>query len=167
MSTEPMCVNLQERFGGRYRIGWEANGATKNQWPKEDWVWLMEIRCRYGLVYPKGGEILQAMTDRPRIAAKLRALPCVLTARGDAETVVTFHADHAPTVFQVLQPYRRRQVSAAERERLKALGRRFRFGAGHGVQSEHSGLESTNAPSDMAGYKGRAARTLNGEQRRE
>ena len=122
MSSEPTCINLQERFGRRYRVGWEANGATRYQWPEAERAWLMELRCRHGLIYPKGGKVLQATTTRQRIGAKLRALPCVLTARGDVEVVITFHVDDVPAVFRLLQPYRRRQVSAAQRERLRAVG---------------------------------------------
>lgn len=153
--SEPSCINLAERFGRRYRVSWEADGATKPQWPREDWPWLMEIRCRYGVIYPEGGEILQAMTDRPRLGAKLRALPCVLSTRGDLETVVTFHVDDAPAVFRLLKPYRRRQVSGAERERLAAVGERFRFRLGHGVESNDSGLESTNDGKDRPRAGGR------------
>jgi hypothetical protein len=144
--SEPTCINLQERFGKRYRVSLEANGASKHQWPKEDWPWLMELRCRYGRVYPKGGEILQATTDRPRIGAQLRALPCVLTTRGDAEIVVTVPVDHAPAVVALLRPYRRRQLSDAQRERLRVLSAAHGFQRGgrqHNVQSDFPTLEST------------------------
>lgn len=97
------CINLQDRFGRRYRVSWEADGATRYHWPEVYRPWLLEIRCRYGLIYPFGAEILQAMTDRPRFGAKLRALPCIQSARGDAETVVTFHVDRAAAVFEVLE----------------------------------------------------------------
>lgn len=77
------CVNLQERFGRRYRVSWEADGATKGLWPKDEWLWLMEIRGRHGVVSPKGGDVLQALTPRRRVGAKLRALPwCVAIALG-------------------------------------------------------------------------------------
>lgn len=56
---QPTCVNLEARFGRRYRIGWEGNGASKGQWPREEWPWLMELRCHRGKVYPWGGELLQ------------------------------------------------------------------------------------------------------------
>lgn len=121
MSGEPTCVNLQERFGRRYRVRWEADGRTKTKWRKEEWPWLMEIRCRYGVVFPRGGDVLGAITTRPRIGRRLRALQCVLTARGDAETAVTFYARDAAAVFRLLRPFRRRQVTPMERERLCAL----------------------------------------------
>jgi hypothetical protein len=121
------CVDLSKQFP-RYRLSWEANGATKGQWKREEgeWPWLMELRGRYGTVSPYGGEILQAMTDRPRIGAQLRALPCVLSARGADEIVVRFHVDHAPAVFNLLRPYRRRQLSEADRAKKAEILARAR-----------------------------------------
>jgi hypothetical protein len=113
----PWPMDLRTRFGDHYRIGWEASGSTRSGWPKSERSWLLELRCRYGIVYPYGGEILAAWTDRPRIGAKLRALACVLRARGDAETVVTFHVNDAEAVFRILKPYRRRRLSDAQRLR--------------------------------------------------
>ncbi len=146
--SESACISLAERFGRRFRLSWEANGATKTQWTPEDRPWLLEIRGRHGVVYPKNGEILQAMSYRPRIARQLRALPCVLTARGDVETVVTFHVVDAEAVFALLKPYRRRQVAEAQRQRLATVGKRFRFSGQHGVESAFPALESTNAAPD-------------------
>ncbi len=107
------------------------------------WVCLPE--CRYGLIYPQGGEILQAFTDRSRIAAKLQALACVLSVRGSAETVVTFHVDHIQEVFAVLKPCRRRQVSEGERVRLREMGTAalVRYRANRNVGSDLTALEST------------------------
>ena len=149
ISMEPTCINLEERFGKQYRICWEADGVTKAQWPKEDWPWLMELRCKYGLVYPWGGEILQAMSPHPRIGAQLRRLPFVLHAQGDEETVVRFHIDHIEQVFRLLKPYRRRNLAAAELERLKRIGARTRLGPTRGVQSEHTGLQAPNGPGSI------------------
>lgn len=148
--SKSTCINLEERFGARYRVRFEANGTTKPRWDREDWPWLMEIHGRYGMVYPQGSDILQAMTKRRRIGAQLRALPCVLTARGERETVITFHIDDAPAVFQLIKPYRRRQVSAAERERLATLSTRFGFGAQHISERDFPAAESTNVVSDGA-----------------
>jgi hypothetical protein len=104
----------------------------------------MRLKCRYGEVYPYGGELVQAMTDRPRLGVKLRALPFVLHARGDLETVVRFHADHLAAVLAILRPYRRRQVSEADRARLRGIGAGHRFQAGQtdGVQSDLAPLET-------------------------
>src|SRR5262249_48881601 len=111
----PTCIDLQARFGRRFRVRVEADGATKSQWPREEWPWLMEIPCRRGRIYPKGGEILQAVSDRPSIRKQLRGLSCVLSVRGDLEVVVTFHVEDAEQVFALLKPYRRRRLSEAQR----------------------------------------------------
>jgi hypothetical protein len=58
---------------------------------------------------------LAAFTDRPRVGARLRRLPFILSARGDLEVVVTFCINHADAVCAVLKPYRRRRLSPAQR----------------------------------------------------
>ena len=93
-------ISLAGRFGGRYRVGRET--ASKSPVPRVD-------------------------SDRPRIGAKLRSLPCALSARGDMETVITFHVDTIKQVLALLKPYRRRQVSEGERVRLQEMGIRNRF----------------------------------------
>jgi len=142
------CVNLAERFGKRFRVSLEAGGATQLAWPLEDRGWLQEIRGRKGVVSPWGGELLQAYSDRPGIARRLRGLPFVLHARGDVEVVVRFHVDHAEQVFALIRPYRRRRVSDAERARLVAMGRAnlARINRQPHVESDFPTLESTIAP---------------------
>ena len=141
---EPTCINLEERFGRWYRVGWEADGATRHQWPEADRPWLMELRCRHGLIYPKGGDILQAYTTRRLIGAKLRRLPCSRKARGDVEVVVEFHVADIAQVFAILKPYRRRHLSEAQRQRLRSQGFK-RKGAEAHTESDLADLESTNA----------------------
>jgi len=142
------CIDLQQRFGRRYRIGFEADGATKAQWPREEWPWLMELRCHRGKVYPHGGELLQAYTDRRAIGRMLRALPCVLHAKGDDETVIRFHVDHIDAVLAILKPYRRRQLSEAQKKQQAERLAAFRFGKSAAVQDAKAALESTNAGRD-------------------
>lgn len=145
------CANLEQCFGRRYRIGWEANGATKGQWPREEWPRLMELRCHRGKVSPWGGELLQAYTDRRRTGAQLRALQCVLDAKGDDETVIRFHVDHIEAVLAVLKPYRRRQLSEAQKKQQAERLAAFRFGKSAAVQDTKTALESTIAPARATG----------------
>ncbi|MEO8601255.1 MAG: hypothetical protein ABI629_01630 [bacterium] len=121
------CVDLAARFGAVYRLGWEPDGAALASTPRDDWPWLRRVRCRYGVVYPIGADILAAWTDRRRVGAQLRALPLVLTSRGDLETVVRFHVDDAEPVLEILRAYRRRRPSDAERDRLRRIGSRKRL----------------------------------------
>jgi hypothetical protein len=80
--------------------------------------------------------------------AHLRALPCVEQAQGDAEVRVVFHLDHLADMLAVLRPYRRGQVSEAERERLQALLARHGFGAAAISKSDLTAPESTQADRD-------------------
>ena len=113
------CIDLAARFGGRHPVTHEEQAA---EWPPSDRPWLARIACRHGYVGVHGGDRLYAFTDRARIGARLRALPFIERAQGDTETRVVFHVDHLEAVLAILRPYRRRQVSKAERQRLAAMG---------------------------------------------
>lgn len=117
------CVDLRERFGRRYRVRREADRVTWFETPEAERVWLLEIPCRYGVAYPRGGDLLAAVVTGRYARQQVAALPCIRSRRGDAELVVTFHVDDAEPVLTILRPWLRRQVSAAERERLAALSR--------------------------------------------
>ena len=52
----PTCLNLKERFGANYRIHREE-GATIGD------PWGLLIPCRYGHIYPWGGDRLAASID--------------------------------------------------------------------------------------------------------
>src|SRR5215467_15117854 len=43
-------VNLRERFGNRYRIGFDPSRSSA--WDHDPW--MMTVRCRYGEIYPHG-----------------------------------------------------------------------------------------------------------------
>jgi hypothetical protein len=82
----------------------------------------------------------------------------VLHARGDDETVIWFHVDQIEAVLAVLKPYRRRQVSEAEKERLAGFSKRFGFGAERISETPKTALESTNATATGASMGGSHAR---------
>jgi len=136
-------VDLEASFGRRFKVSWEADGATRNQWPREAWPWLMEIRGRHGLIHPYGGELLCAVSNTGHTGAKLRRLPFVLDARGDQETVIRFHVDHVKDVFGIIRPYRRRRVSEETRKRLRELSTLHGFGARRISEGQSTALEST------------------------
>ena len=143
--TEPTCINLAEQYGNRYRIAYEEQWA---EWPAAERPWLARIACKNGHVGVQGGDRLHAFTDRPRLGAQLRALPFIERAQGDVEVRVVFDASHLAAVLAILKPYRRRQVSEAERERLRAMGEAHRFQASHGVQGDLTAPESLETPGD-------------------
>jgi hypothetical protein len=115
-----MCVDLQERFGRRYRVRREADGATWFETPESERTWLLEIPCRYGVVYPHGDDLLAAAVTSRRVGVRVRRLPCVLSMRGDEELLVTFDVDDAEQVLALLKPYRAHVMTEARRRALAA-----------------------------------------------
>jgi hypothetical protein len=144
-------VNLFERFGGVYRIDYEPQ---RGQWPRTEWAWLMRIVCRYGLAYPYGGDLLQAVTSRRKIGARLQRLPFVVHSKGGTEVVVRFHVEHVEEVLAILRPYRRRQLSEQRKASLAAIGRAAlaEYRARANVQSEFLARRSTQAGGCMASH---------------
>ncbi len=124
---------------------------TRGAWPEADREWLLELRCKYGIVYPHGGEILAAWTDRPRIGARLRRLACILTARGDDETVAMFHVSDINDVLAVLRPYHRRRLSPEHRAKSIETLARARTKRDRPVpQSDFGAAESTQQPDGVS-----------------
>lgn len=63
MKTTPSCSNLRERFGRRYRIEREESCG------RIDDPWLLVIVCRFGHIFPHGGNILAPPERRRNTAA--------------------------------------------------------------------------------------------------
>ena len=137
-------VDLEATFARRLKVTHEADDVTWFSWAEIDRPWLLEIVGHNGTVSPWGGELLQCSSDRPRISARLLALPFVVAHRGGAEKgeecVIRFHVDHAAAVFEIIRPYLRRQVSETEKARLREMGasHRFKKGVPHGVQGHET-----------------------------
>jgi hypothetical protein len=116
----PTCVNLETLFGARYRVRKEADGVTWFDTSEDDRPWLLELPCRFGVVYPHGGDVLAAMVTSRRIGRHVAALPCILSKRGDDELVASFHVDDAEQVLSLLRPYRAHTMTEARRQALAA-----------------------------------------------
>ena len=72
------CINLNRRFGGRYRVRYEESyfGEYGEHARVEDPAYMI-IPCRYGHLYPGGGGLLAASVDGfPKIAGRLRRMKC-------------------------------------------------------------------------------------------
>lgn len=72
MATTP--INLRERFGRWYRVAYEESyQASYGQGAAREDPWLMILLCRYGHLYPFGGNNLAASVDgHPNVAGQLR-----------------------------------------------------------------------------------------------
>jgi hypothetical protein len=144
MSTAT-CIDLAAQYGTRFRIAYESQAG---EWPPADRVWLARIRCHGGHVGIQGGELLHAYTDRRALGRRLRALPGIIRAQGDAEVRVVFPVAMLDVVLAILRPYRRRQVSAAERARLAALSAVHGFGRGRGAITQGDFPAPGSSPAD-------------------
>jgi hypothetical protein len=132
--TKPTCINLKERFGNKYRVTHEEIcAAERPEYRAAEEVWLQIIPCERGHICPWGGENLAACTTTagPTVN-RLKALPFTKVVQdGDDGANVLFHVDHFEEVAAIMHPRRRRQVSEAERARLRGVGAKYRFQPGY------------------------------------
>ena|SRR5216683_6429592 len=82
----PTCINLRERFGQRYRIGFDEAAENKND------PWMMTIPFRVGAISPHGAEMLALDLDgHPKVAKQVAKIPgIVLHQDGDEEKTLLF-----------------------------------------------------------------------------
>jgi hypothetical protein len=149
----PTCVNLKERFGQQYRVTYEESyHAERGKVVRTADPWLMIVPCRYGHVYPYGGENLAASVDGyPKVAGVLRRLPCCRVHQdGDfGELTVLFDVADFDKVAKIIRPRHRRQLSTEERKRLSEIGEGHRFQPRQpGVQSDLPGRSCVPAGQD-------------------
>ena len=119
--VKPTCIDLRERFPGFRIVRDESHISGQEIDP-----WLLEIPCKYGKIYPYGGNELCAYTDHPRLKARLAALPgAVVHQEGDFELVTRFPVDSWEAYFRLLRAKRKRTASPAVKAALnKALEQR-------------------------------------------
>lgn len=109
------CIDLQRQFGDRYRIGRDPAGGRRN---KDPWLWT--IPCKYGEIYPYGGEAMAALVTAIRVASQMRCwqeLEVIQDA--DDAVVFRFHFQHFDRVADRLGARRRRRYSLETLERMK------------------------------------------------
>lgn len=123
---EPACIDLRP-WAKAHRCRWryeESYGAEKPE-NRGDGRWYVEVLCKYGLIYPNGGDTLLAYCSRG-VKRHVAGLGDVEhhQSDGDAE-VLRFPESRLDEVAAILKPKRRRQYSpehqAVLRERLKSL----------------------------------------------
>ena len=132
MKPEPTCTNLMERFGDRFKIGFDPAYDPKHR-PKDKLApWYLVIPCQRDEIYPHGGDTLIAeVEDRPITRNRLTSLDCTsVHQEGDHFAAFRFHVDDFDAVAEIVLPRKRRQVSEAEKERLRNLS------AKHGFKSQ-------------------------------
>ena len=114
------CVNLEELFGERFRVGRDEAYPASCKDP-----WTFVIPCeRGGEIYPQGGTLIACQVDgRPVTAAKIEALPgAIVTQEGKRDKTIVVDVRHAEAVFRILKPKKRRRLSEdAKRKAVRNL----------------------------------------------
>jgi hypothetical protein len=116
------CINLQQRFGRRYRVVYEESyHAQYGHNARTEDPWLQIISCLHGHICLWGDDKLAACTDKAGPVAKaLKALAFTQTAQdGDDGANIVFPVEHFDEVAAIMKPRRRRRLS--EEQKAKVL----------------------------------------------
>jgi len=113
------CVDLRpwakdNRY--RYRLE-ESYKAESNGHVKGDGRWFVEVLCKYGLIYPKGGDILLAYVTSG-VKRHLAAMGLEHHQHDGNNEVFRFPVSRLDEVAALLKPRRRKTISP---EHLQAL----------------------------------------------
>lgn len=116
------CINLAARFGDDYRI--TADPAVEGRNDKQD-VWMMQIPCHRGIIYPYGGETLAVEVDQHNILARrLSEIEGITPYQdGEYEKTFLFHVDMFPVVAEIVRPRMRRKLSPEQQAILSERGK--------------------------------------------
>jgi len=138
------CINLRERFGRRYRTGFDDAAGNRDD------PWMMTIPGRFGTIYPHGRDRLAVEVDgHPRIAKQVAAIPgIVLHQDGDDEKTFVFPVDLFDQVAAIVEPKRVKRLTDEQRARLVEAGQLYRFQAGDELQFRVGHPRMTGQPGD-------------------
>lgn len=106
------CIDV--RTLGRFKTRMSADhvpGRHKDPWN-------IELLCRNGVIYPHGGEYLQAYSTKRNTRVMLRSLANAygdihIHKDGDFETTVRFHVSIFDVIAKALLPRRKRNPETA------------------------------------------------------
>jgi hypothetical protein len=143
----PTSINLQERFGQKYRIGFDEAAVNGND------PGMQTIPCRFGTIYPHGGDYLAVEVDgHPRIAKQVAAIPgIVLHHDGDDEKTFVFPVSLFNQVAAIVEPKRVKRLSDEQRARLVEAGQVYQFKDGaKGVFPERQAPEKPKGGQEVA-----------------
>jgi hypothetical protein len=147
------CIDLKERFGQQYQVTYEESyEADRGRRARGHDPWLLIMPCRFGHIYPQGGELLAASTNhRGPVANQLSSLPCVsMLQDGDDGVSIVFHVDDFAEVARLMKPRKRRRLSSEKRAEQSERLRKYRFlPATHDARSDRQ-LDGTTVRGPIA-----------------
>lgn len=112
--------DLKRLFGDRYRIVYDEAAERERALRRDPWYW--RVKCRRGHIYPHSDRLLGFWcTGSPSINKLRRQHPeLTISQLGDDEAIFLFSPAQIDIIAPIAQPYRKRQIGAAERKRLTA-----------------------------------------------
>lgn len=130
------CIDLRP-WADSHRYRWrfeESYGAEKAE-NRGDGRWYVEVICKHGLIYPKGGNTLLAYST-VGTKQQVRKIEGAEHHQWDGYCeVFRFPADKLDEVASILQPRKRRTLDP---DRARAIGK----GTFIGAQSRKTGSKS-------------------------
>jgi hypothetical protein len=127
MSQE--CINLQERFGDRFRITWDPAYDPKGIHAKDPWYMQIPGAKRGVTLYPHGGDTLAVEVNyHPGVCRQLDALGLKLHQDGGrhGERTYLFNVSRFEEVAAIVQPRKRRRLNPEQRAECTARLARVR-----------------------------------------
>ena len=115
-------INLLERFGKRYRVSYDAAYNPKGKPRSSRDPWMMQIKGRYGTVYPYGGELLCLEIDgHNKLANKIAKLPGITVHQeGEDERTLLFDVSLFEKIARIVKLKRRRRLTEEQRREKAA-----------------------------------------------
>lgn len=116
------CIDLWRRFGHEYQVtidpAYDAKGVRRDR--LDPWYFVM--LCKFGTIWPYGGDYLAVDVDHhPMAARKVSSLPLVsVLCDGDQEKTFLFPVSMFDQVAQAVRPRRRRKLSEEQRQACAA-----------------------------------------------
>jgi len=106
-------IDLRKEFGHRWKI--DLDEAARGRWNDP---WLYKIECRYGEIFPWGGDKLAASTTGPgSVANRLLKLADVEVMHDGCDGTTVVFSRHSPAmraVTSLIKPRRARKPSPAQ-----------------------------------------------------
>ena len=124
----PTCIDLAGRYGDRYRVKYEESYWAERRIKGRHEPWLLILLCQHGHIYPHGGDMLAAATDkRGGVAKKLAELGCTTVVQDGADGInATFHVDDFELVAELMKPKKRRKgrpMTDEQKQQFAEMGR--------------------------------------------
>lgn len=120
------------KISGRYRVSTEESWYAEKDRNKDEKVWYMQIKGRYGLIFPYDEETLCIVVYNNYFGKKIAAFLDQEFILGHAkdEHIYKFPVDQLKKVAKLIKPKVRRIISEKEKERLQELSKEFGFKRG-------------------------------------